>query len=319
MLSDVKGQDEAVHFLRRFVEGKYTSPLLLVGDAGVGRRFAVQQAVREAFCGGTREPNCSCLSCYQLEQGIHPDLVTVSAPEDKDILVDVVREAIGQADNAPTIAAHRWFVFDGADRMNAAAANALLKTLEEPPSRARFLLLAENFERVLPTIRSRCGRVSFRLLPESYVLSVVQRFESDATKALVYARMGEGSIGRAVQYWGAGRIGLRDRVYSLLQISLGGDLASIFAAIDDMAKELSLAMRFLDHLLFDVLMVTHDSKRLINLDLEEGLLRLRSGLNMKVWTRLANGVQTIRDRSRSTRINVAFHLKALFVELFVGV
>ena len=310
MLTDVQGQEDGVRFLRRFVEGKLTSPLLLIGEAGVGRRFSVLQAVKEVFCLEGRESGCTCGSCLHVDQGTHSDL-TVLVPEEegKDIGVAAIRELLELASSYPFEASWRCIVIDGADHLTMAAANALLKTLEDPPARTIFFLLAEDYDRVLPTIQSRCGKVPYRTLPEGLVLSLLQEFETDSAKALVYARMSEGSIGRAVHYWGSGRLGLRDRVYTLLQLGLNGDIASLFSVVDSISQELSLGLRFLDQLLYDILMVQHDPARLINQDLTEGLEELRQGVSLETWVELAAGVGAIRNHR--AHINKPFHLKSL--------
>jgi DNA polymerase-3 subunit delta' len=319
MLDDVQGQAEPVRYLKKVAAQTLSFPLLLVGDEGVGRRFSVHQAIKEAFCTGTRTNACDCIDCYQLAKSIHPDLISLAVVDDKDIGIDAVREIIEKASDAPSMAPMRVFVIDGADRFTVAAANAFLKTLEEPPSRARFFLLTESFDQVLPTIRSRCGKVAYGLLPEAFVQSVLHQYEKDDAKALVYSRMGEGSIGRAISYWGSGRLGLRDRVYKLLQLGLGGDLPALFSSLDGLKDDLVLGLRFLEHLLHDVLMVAHDPTRLINVDLTEDLARTRAAASVGVWARLSAGVKTLRDKQRTSSINVTFHVKTLFVDTFAGV
>src|ERR1035437_9426921 len=93
MLDEVREQPEGVFFLRRVVEGKFTSPLMLLGDDGVGRRYSVLQATREMFCSESRAPNCPCVNCYQLAQGMHPDL-TVLSPENGEVKVAGIRDMV---------------------------------------------------------------------------------------------------------------------------------------------------------------------------------------------------------------------------------
>jgi DNA polymerase-3 subunit delta' len=255
-----------------------------------------------------------------IDQGNHPDINVISVPADKQSIdVDTVREMIDTASSSPSSAPRRYVIVDGADRMNPAAANAFLKTLEEPPSTTQFLLLAESYARVIPTIRSRCGRVNFHALPDVFVVSVVSRFEPDHGKASIYARMGEGSVGRALSYWGAGRLGLRDRVFSLLQLALCGDIPSLFSGIDSIAQELPLALRFLEQLLHDILMAQFSTARLIHQDLQEGITRAREQAELSVWIRLGDAVRILAERYSRTRINLPFHLKSLFVEAFTAV
>lgn len=320
MLADVQGQDDAVMFLRRFVEGKFTSPLLLVGEQGTGRRFSVIQAVKEVSC-QTKEPNCTCLDCTQIDEGTYSDLTVVKPEaEGKDIGVAVIRELVDLANSYPSQAPWRTMVIDGVDQMTVAAANSLLKTLEDPPARTAFFLLTESYDRVLPTIRSRCGKVSYRPLSEGLIVSKLSEFaelKKDPAKALVYARMSEGSIGRAIHYWGSGRLGLRDRVCTLLQLGLSGNISSLFSLIDGISSELPLGLRFLDQLLYDVFMVNTDPSRLIHRDLREEIGQLREGASLETWVEFASGVGVIR--SHWARINRAFHLKSLFVRTLLAV
>jgi len=315
MLQQVQHQKEGTRFLRRFVEGGLTSPVLLVGNEGVGRRFSVLCAIREAFCVGTREPDCPCPSCYQILHQVHTDVFVHEAGE-KDIGVEEVRGIIEEARNYPTAADIRCFVIDGADRFTLAAANALLKTLEEPPARARFFLLAESLEHVLPTIRSRCGGIRYTPLPEDFVLSELHRYEPNDAKALVYARMGEGSVGSAIRYCGSGRLTLRDQVFRVLQLALGKDLPSLFALIDTMDQDLVLALKFLDQVLHDVLIVRVDPMRVINSDRVQDLIAMGQ-TPTQVWATLAQKVRALRAQYRGTRLHLSFHLKTILIEPFI--
>lgn len=317
MLSTVHEQADAVRFLHRVREGALTSPLLLVGPEGTGRRFAIRNLTRELFCSGTQTEDCPCADCLQIKQSAHPDYQELSAT-DKDIGVDAIRSVVSASYATPSMSRFRVFLIDGADRMTMPAANAFLKTLEEPPSQTRFFLLAESSNSVLPTIRSRCGLVVFRPLPEAFVLSKLQQFESDPTKALVYARMGEGSLGRSIQFWGSGRLALRDKALNLLRLSSSGDVAGVFTLVDSLDKELPLLLRFVDHLLHDLLMLSVDPSKLINLDAQEALLKLRQGTKVEVWQGVQVRLREIRQTYQRVKINLSFHVKSTLVEAFAG-
>ncbi len=318
MLDEVHEQDVGIEFLRRLVSGNLTSPLLLVGQEGVGRRFAVIQATKELFCMGERQAGCKCAACTQIDAGLHTDFTIIQPPDDKEIGIDAIREMIDLAQMYPQSAPVRMFLIDGADRLTGAAANAFLKTLEEPPKTARFLLTAESQNTVIPTVRSRCGLVVFRRLSEPFVLSVLQRFEKDPAKALVYARLGEGSVGRAIQYWGSGRLGLRDKVLALVKQGLDGDLPSLFSAVDSIGTSLPLGLRFLEQILLDLRMARINPARVINRDISEELERVGTTLSDTTWHRLVVGLRKIRAYYRTTRIVLPFHIKALFASAFVG-
>lgn len=246
---------------------------------------------------------------------MHSDVFVHAPAEEKDIGINEVRSIIDEAKNYPT-ADFRCFIIDGADRFTGAAANAFLKTLEEPPARSRFFLLAESADRVLPTIRSRCGRVRYNLLPEAFVISVLHQYEDDS-KALIYARMGEGSVGRSIRYSVSGRLGLRDQVMKVLQLALERDLPSLFGLVDSMEQDLVLALKFLEQVLHDVLIVRVDPTRVINVDRVSELSAMQDKATVNVWSVLARRVRALQNQYRTTRLHLPFQIKTVLVESFI--
>jgi DNA polymerase III subunit delta' len=315
VLNDIVGQDRAVACLRRVVERRYQSPLLLIGEEGVGRRASVVATIKELIAQkrGSNSPEL-----MQVMQGVHPDVFLVTAPSDKEVGVDLIRESITKSMSHPTSAPYRFFILDGADRLTTAAANAILKTLEEPPEFSKFFLLAESHDRVIPTIRSRCGRLDFGKLSESFVFSKLSQFEKNPDKALVYTRMGEGSIGRSTRYWGSNRIVVRDRSVELLHQALQGDLPAVFGIVDELNKDLEFVLKTLIFAVHDLLTVSTDSRRLINLDLADDLIAMRKKLGADRLVRLWRGLRAVSVRYESTSVNLGFQLKAAFAAVFVN-
>lgn len=310
MLDAVRDQAEGVRFLRRVVEGKLTSPLLLIGTEGTGRRFAVTQAAKEAFSKGDPES----IHSIQIDKGAHPDVLIIEPPEQKEIGVETIREVINQARFMPSLASQRYIIIDGADTITVPAANALLKVLEEPPRTTRFFLLAESNEVVLPTVRSRCGLVRFGPVSEPVIVEHLRVHTDDATKPLVYARLSEGSVGRAIQFLGAGRLALRDTMVGLLKKGLTGDLSSLFEAVNQVSG-LKLGLRFFEHVLHDLVMLPHDPTRLTNLDIADELGGLRDKLGGRV-DRLIEGLRGVQQSQRASGINLGFHVKAYLANVF---
>jgi DNA polymerase-3 subunit delta' len=315
VLDDIVGQEEAIKYLRRFVSGLVDKPLLLIGDEGTGRRSSVLGAILEMVIAkrGATSPEA-----IQVRNGTHPDVLTVSALEGKEIGVEPIREMLEYSVMHPISAPHRFFILDGVDQMTPAAANSILKKIEEPPALSRFLLLAESYDRVIPTIRSRCGRVNFRRLPESFIFQRISEFETDPNKALVYTRLGEGSVGRAIKYWGANRLTLRDRALTMLESSAIGDVSSAFSVIDEVSKDLNLVLKFLTFLVHDVLVGGVDQSRVVNQDLDEELSSMRSRVKLSTWSRLWEGLRTVNERNESSYVNLGFQLKSAFASTFCG-
>lgn len=138
---------------------------LIHGPRGIGKRELGWWLARLLLCGHPRdgEPCGECQSCRLVEGGGHPDLFLMEVPEDKQgIGVDQVRDLIERLQLTSSIGAHRVGLVPQADAMNRNAANALLKTLEEPPSGAWLILLSEQPARLPATVRSRCQQWPLR-------------------------------------------------------------------------------------------------------------------------------------------------------------
>lgn len=299
MLEAVLGQPEGVAYVRKVVEGTLKLPLLLVGPQGVGRRLSVQEAARALF-----EPE----QHAALDRGSHPDFRSLSVDDDRDISVDRVRDIIDETRVLPSWASIKIFLIDGADRLTNAAANALLKVLEEPPQKARFFLLAEHREAVIPTIRSRCAIVAYRRLPESLVLSKLLKITDDETRARVCSRMGEGSLGAAVRCFVSGQLVSRDEVALALDHASKKDLFALFSAVDKVT-DLPLALTFLRQLLHDVLLVHVAPERVIHLDVLDTLKTLAARLPGPTIHQLMAELRCVRQRAEGS-INLSFHLKS---------
>lgn len=317
MLDLLHGQPVASGLLRRVVSGHLTNPLLLVGPEGTGRKFAVQVTARALLCSGTRQPDCTCPDCYQLSQGMHPDWLHL-APEERSLGVEPIRELLELVRQGPSQAPVRVVLLEEAETLTTAAANALLKVLEEPPPNVRFFLVSTSLARILPTIRSRCGAVSFLPLSEAFIVSMLSRYEKDATKTLVLARMSEGSVGRALQWWGAGRLALRDRSLSLLTMALNRDIAALFAAIDTLDKDLPLALHYMGLLLADLLLFPHIPTRIVNMDCSADIGKLSPRCPAVVWGRLRAEVAALVALNERTTVSLGFQVKALLAGFGVG-
>jgi DNA polymerase III delta prime subunit len=139
--------------------GRFPHAVLAVGPAGLGRELLAVETAVLLTCEGAEQPWTSSGCAARVRRGVHPDVVGVfpQGPAHQ-IKIDQVREVVDAAAGRPFEGLSRVWIFDGveAGRFGAEAANAFLKTLEEPPDHVRFVLLAANPTAVLATIRSRC-------------------------------------------------------------------------------------------------------------------------------------------------------------------
>jgi DNA polymerase-3 subunit delta' len=180
---------------KRASRSSMTHAWLFTGPPGSGRSVAARAFAAALQCefGGCGE----CVSCRQVRAGTHADLLLVR-PEGLSYGVRQTRDLVLRAAGAP--AAGRWLVvlFEDADRCTEAAANALLKAIEEPAPRTVWLLCAPSAEDLVTTIRSRCRLVTLRVPPSEAVASALaERDGIEYEKALAAARAAQGHIGRA--------------------------------------------------------------------------------------------------------------------------
>jgi DNA polymerase-3 subunit delta' len=177
------------------VAGRMSHAWLLTGPPGSGRSVAARAFAAALLC--PRQGCGECPSCHQVRAGSHADLMLVR-PDGLSYGVRQTRELVLRAATTPT--GGRWHVvlFEDADRATEAAANALLKAIEEPAPRTVWLLCAPSAEDLLPTIRSRCRVVTLRTPSPAAVAEVLTRRDGvPAERALAAARAAQGHIGRA--------------------------------------------------------------------------------------------------------------------------
>jgi DNA polymerase-3 subunit delta' len=187
--AEVRYQDAAVRTLRAAVASDHVShAYLFVGPRGVGKALAAREFVKLLLCpkprgrNETLEPCDACDHCGRVARGTHPDLYWFrKEPDRNDFRINLVVRGRGDKseDVATTVtesvvlhpmeAARTVTVLEDAELMNRAAANALLKTLEEPTPHAILILLAADASQLPGTILSRCQWVRFRPLPEEFV------------------------------------------------------------------------------------------------------------------------------------------------------
>jgi DNA polymerase-3 subunit delta' len=195
VFDELAGQEAVVTQLRTALAGGMTHAWLFTGPPGSGRSVAARAFAAALLC---ETGGCGvCPSCRQVRAGTHADLLLVR-PDGLSYGVRQTRDLVLRAAGAPS--GGRWLVvlFEDADRCTEAAANALLKAIEEPAPRTVWLLCAPSAEDLVPTIRSRCRVVTLRVPTSSAVAAVLaERDGIDPERALAAARAAQGHVGRA--------------------------------------------------------------------------------------------------------------------------
>ncbi len=238
---NILGQPQVREFLRSSVkQGLVSHAYLFTGPAGSNKTLAAYALAQAVLCPkgptGPRGGQCgACDACTRVMRKRHPD-VRYFAPEGANgYLIDQVRDIVADTSLAPIQAQKKVYILDRVDLLGTAAANAFLKTLEEPPADVLLILLGRTCESVLPTIVSRCQVVPFRHIPATEAAGIlVQNTGASLERARMSIEACGGSITRAAEFLKSNeRLAFRARVLSVMaSLRLSDDWDLIGQAAD---------------------------------------------------------------------------------------
>ena len=257
--SEVVGQTQIRTILRNQVKsGEIGHAYLFCGPKGTGKTSMARILARAANCLDIKdgEPCGGCELCQAFDKNQMFDLIEIDAASNRSI--DNVRELISKVSLAPSLGKYKVYVIDEAHQLTKDAANALLKTLEEPPSHVIFVLATTEAEKLIPTIVSRCQRFDFHHLTTVEIadwLTEVAKREKikverdaiefiahqssggmrDALSLLDQVRLLGGNITREQIASGFGLVDFNE-VLDLTKLATGGDAGAALAKLDDLHK-----------------------------------------------------------------------------------
>jgi DNA polymerase-3 subunit delta' len=257
MFSRLIGNDEVKESLRHLlVSGRLPGSLLFTGQVGIGKKLFALELAKAMNCRNRVgvEACDECSSCKRISRSTFPPFgkddddkerliwsehadVAMARSYKNIIRVKVMRELEREANFRPFEGAARVFIVEDADTMNDQAANALLKTLEEPPPTSHLILTTSNPTALLPTIRSRCQTIRFAPIPPEAVRAfLIEEKKLPATDAQLLSRTAGGSLGRAL---GTDIDTYRERRDSMLEVltalALTGDRAQLLRGAEALA------------------------------------------------------------------------------------
>ena len=212
---DLLGNEVVLDLLR---SGRLPQASVFCGPEGIGKKTSALLLAALANCKAPSGNDlCGrCASCFKAQGGNHPD-IRLYQPEgaSDSIKIEAMREMSREAQYRPFEGKLRFFIIDEAEKMNEAAANSILKTLEEPPETSRLILISSAPQRLLATIRSRCQLFRFQPLTRKQIVDALNR-QGHQEEAGRRASFAEGSLGQALSLDLGQAAADRDHVLGLL-------------------------------------------------------------------------------------------------------
>jgi DNA polymerase-3 subunit delta' len=238
--------------------GKISHFYLISGPEGAGKKTLGTLLSAAILCKSSEKPCLSCPACRKVMGNAHPDVITIDDPEKKTVPVDLIRKARADVYIRPNEGSHKIYVIPRAQDLNLSGQNALLKVLEEPPEYGVFLLLTDNPQKLLPTVRSRCTELALSALPskllEQELRSKYPQAEAERIKGAA-ARSG-GFLGQALALMEQGEH-LSEHTKSFLESYAAADSLGLTRTLvpmeklkrDQLIQELTLWLQVLENAL----------------------------------------------------------------------
>ena len=321
---DIIGNDMIKdHFKKAIENNKISHAYILTGEAGTGRKSIANAFSMALLCEkGGKEPCMVCHSCKQVLSGNHPDLIYVKHEKPNSIGVDDIREQINDTIMIrPYSSYYKIYIVDEAEKMTVQAQNALLKTIEEPPSYAVIILITTNQEAFLPTILSRCVQLKLKPLKDFTVKSyLVEHLGVAEKEAEICAAFARGNLGKAIHL--ASSDAFKELYYKIMALVKNVDSMDIVDLMDRIRemKELNFDIgEVLDMLQLwyrDVLMfkVTKDMNLLIFKDEYKAINGMGQKVGYEGLEKILAAIETCRTRL-DANVNMELAMELLLLTM----
>lgn len=285
------------------------------GERGGGSFSAAQLLANTMVCGKREVAPCgNCTSCILAKAGNHPDISIITPFADKkNIVVEQVRYLLKDSAKKPYEDAKKVYIINCGDDMNEQAQNAFLKLLEEPPEYAVFVILAENIESLLPTVRSRCEIIKFPPASSDKIKEILESSYPDIKNADFLAHFSGGNIEKAKKLAkDEGFMPLRSGAIDILPKILSFDIAQSYDAAEfaelnknDAETILTLWIGFLR----DIMLIQNDvEKYIVNTDFKDKLISMSERTDEK---RIINAITEAENAYQMLKRYVNLHVLIL--------
>ena len=274
---DLIGQESIKKHLQTAIKtGNLSHAYIINGEYGSGRQTIASALAKTIQCQSKTDDTDACgvcTSCKQAESHNHPDIKYITHDKTSISVNDIREQLNNDISIKPYSSEYKIYIIPDANKMTEQAQNALLKTIEEPPVYAIIILLTENCDSLLPTIRSRCVTLTMNPIEKDKICTYLEnKFQLEPEQAQIAANYCQGNIGKAIRFASSSDfIEMKNQVLKLLKNLDSMDIASIIDTIKEFSTHKNDINDYLDLMLLwyrDVLMfkVTKDANLLLYSD-----------------------------------------------------
>jgi DNA polymerase-3 subunit delta' len=332
----------------------FASAYLFYGEVGIGKWALALELAKAINCEDDENKPCDeCTSCRKIDKLIHPDVKmifpvpSVKTPEERErfkkekiqepytivkfeknanIPVDQIREMQKELYLKPFEGKKKVVIISEVENMHPASANSLLKTLEEPPLDSHLILTTTDLNRLLPTVVSRCQQIRFAKIPSSLIEKrLIERHQIPDDKASFYAKLSNGSLGKALDYIQGEKENIRNDAIFLVKTAIEGNTTDLIQKVEELLNQwdrnsILEMFEFLISLFRDIYLTLEtfktDKEDLLNYDMASEVVKLSE--RFKRQSRVEEAlklIDQIRIDCKTKNVNLKLALLTLCLKL----
>ena len=321
---EIVGHEQIVSYIMQAIQSnKVSHAYVMDGEKGAGKKMLALSFAMALQCEAEHEKPCgTCLSCVRAEHENHPDIIVLTHEKPNSIGVEDVREQlVHDMQIKPYSSPYKIYIVPDAEKMTIQAQNAILKTIEEPPSYGIIILLANNANRFLPTILSRC--VMFSLKPVSdaqvreYLMTHLQIADDQMELCVAFA---QGNIGKAIRLASSESFyEIKRRALYLLQHVSKMPLHEIISAVKEVSEYKVDIQDYLDILAvwYRDLLYFKATKHIDGIILKDQIAAISEQAKKASYEGVSGILGAIQKANERLRANVNFDLTIELLFLFI--
>lgn len=313
-LEELSIKDETLKYINDSVKsGRLSHSYIIVGEEGMAKKDFARYFAKTLQCHDKNNKRCNqCKSCKQFESDNNPDVIWIKS-KSKSIPVEDIRAQLNNdIQIKPYSNKNKIYIIEKADSMLDSAQNALLKTIEEPPSYAIIILLVENVNNLLPTIISRCLILNLKLIDENNIKEyLIKSYQIPDYLAEIASRFSGGNIGKAIKFATSDYfIKIKDETIHFLKNINKIEVKQIIDFLAIISKDKDKVDDYLDIIIlwFRDILLYKATKNIDRIMFKDEIQEIINYAELKSYNNIDNIINSIETTKQRLKYNVNFDI-----------